>query len=113
MEVGFPNKDKIVVKEMGNEHPEARTGDLVVIITVKPDKLFTRKGDDLYIKKKISLIEALKGVEFNLDHLNEHKITIKTQKHKIITHNEIMRVPNLGMPHYKDSMSNGDLYVQF
>lgn len=24
-----------------------------------------------------------------------------------------MRIPNLGMHHYKDSLSNGDLYVVF
>jgi DnaJ-class molecular chaperone len=62
VEVGFPNKDKIIVKEHGNEHPDARAGDLVVIVTVKPTKAFVRKGDDLFITKKISLIEALSGV---------------------------------------------------
>lgn len=84
VECGFPNKDKIVIREKGNEHPEARTGDLVVIVTIKPDATYKRVKDDLYITKKISLIEALSGIAFNLEHINEHKITIKTKANKII-----------------------------
>ncbi len=113
VEVGFPAKGKIQIREKGNEHPDARTGDLIVVITVEDDKNFKRVNDDLYITKKIGLIDSLTGVKFNLEHLNDHKITIQTPENKIIKHKEILRVPNLGMPHYKDRMSNGDLYVEF
>ena len=70
-------------------------------------------GDDLIMNQKISLIEALKGFSLNIDHINDHKITIKTPKNKIIKHNEKMRIPSLGMHHYKDSLSNGDLVIIF
>lgn len=113
IEVGCPHKEKIVVKGKGNEHPEAQAGDLVVIVTIKENSKFERRGDDLYIKKKIGLIDALKGIKFNLEHINDHKITLQTPQGKILTHGETLRIPNLGMPHYKDSMSNGDLYVEF
>lgn len=66
----------MIVKGKGNEHPDYRSGDLVVIISVKPDKVFTRKKNDLYINKSISLIESLKGFSFNLKHLNDNDITI-------------------------------------
>lgn len=75
--------------------------------------MFIRKGDDLFLKKKIGLIDALTGCKFNIQHLNEHKITLQTPKGKVLTHKETMRIPNLGMPHYRDSMSNGDLFVEF
>jgi DnaJ-class molecular chaperone len=31
---GFPNKDKIVMEGMGNEHPDYLAGDFVVVVTV-------------------------------------------------------------------------------
>jgi len=41
-----------------------------VIVTVKPDSKFKRVKEDLYIVKKIGLIDSLSGLKFNLDHLN-------------------------------------------
>lgn len=43
---------------------------------VKEHSKYKRKENDLYIKKKIGLIDALSGVKFNLNHLNGHKITL-------------------------------------
>lgn len=80
---------------------------------MEEDKDFERVGNDLYMTKKVSLIEALKGFSFNLKHINDHTITIQTPKGKIITHNEKLKISGLGMHYYKDSLSNGDLYITF
>lgn len=48
-----------------------------------------------------------------MDHLNDRKITLQTKAGRILNHGETLRIPNLGMPLHKDSMSNGDLYVEF
>jgi len=111
--VGFPNKEKIVLEGKGNEHPDYLAGDLVVIITVKEDSVFKRVNNDLYITKNISLLESLSGFSFNIKLLNEQQITVKTQKDQIINHLQEMKVPNLGMPLYKDMYSNGDLFIVF
>lgn len=113
VEVGFPNQDKIVIHGKGNEHPDYKTGDLVVVLQVEKNSKFERVGDDLYLSKKVTLIEALRGFEFNIDHINDHSITIKTPSNKIIKHNEKLKIPSLGMHHYRDSLSNGDLYIIF
>lgn len=76
VEVGCPDKEKIVIRGKGNEHPEATAGDLIVVVSIKKHSVFERKRDDLYMKKKIGLIDALKGVKFNLEHLNDHKVTL-------------------------------------
>jgi DnaJ-class molecular chaperone len=68
--VGFPNKDKVELKGKGDEHPEYVSGDLVVIVTVVEDAVYKRVNNDLYITKKISLIEALAGFEFNMKHIS-------------------------------------------
>ena len=111
--VGIPDEEKLVVRGKGNEHFEYRTGDLVVVVKIKEHAIFRRVKNDLHIEKKISLIEALSGFAFNLDHLNTQKITIKTAAGDITTHKQVKMIPNLGMPHYKSSLSSGDLYVHF
>jgi len=111
--VGVPNEEKIFVKGKGNEHFEYRTGDLIVIVRIKEHPIFKRLKNDLHIEKKISLIEALSGFAFNIDHLTSHKITVKTTPGDIITHKQVKMVSNLGMPHYKSPLSHGDLYVTF
>jgi DnaJ family protein A protein 2 len=39
-------------------------GDLHVRIKIEPHKIFTRKGADLFMEKKITLLEALVGCSF-------------------------------------------------
>lgn len=111
--VGMLDKRVIKVDGKGNEHPEARTGDFHAHIYIKPHKVFKRKGNNLYLTQKVSLIEALQGFSFNLKLLNGLEVTINTPKGKIVTHKETMRIPNLGMPHLDNSMTQGDLFIEF
>ena len=46
-------------------------GDLHVKFKVKKHKLFERKGADLYLNKKITLLEALTGFTFNVKTLDK------------------------------------------
>lgn len=110
---GTPDDDKIVIKGKGNEHYEYRTGDLIIIVKIKANATYRRVRDDLHIEKTISLIESLSGFAFNLDHLNDQTITIKCPASHMVSHREVMRVPNLGMPHPKSPMTFGDLYISF
>lgn len=102
-----------MIKSKGNEHPDYLSGDLVVIVQVKPHDIFTRKKNDLHMKKKISLIESLTGFSFNLKLLNGRQVLIKQKAGTLLRHGDVMKVPNLGMHHYRDTMSNGDLYISF
>lgn len=34
IEPGFPNQEKVVIQGYGNEHPDYRTGDLVVVVQI-------------------------------------------------------------------------------
>lgn len=110
---GIPNKEKVVVSEKGNEHPEYRTGDLIVVVEIEEDKIFKRQKDDLVLEKSIGLIEALSGFSFNLDHMNGMTITITTNPGDVVQHLDTRRIPNLGMPRYRQMLSSGDLLVVF
>lgn len=58
---GTPNNYPIKIVGEGNEIPDALAGDLIFVTQEKEHKTFTRKGADLFIKKNITLLEALAG----------------------------------------------------
>lgn len=58
--------------------PGIMAGDLYVKILIKPHAVFKRKGADLYIEKKITLLEALSGVYFEVKHLDNSILKIAT-----------------------------------
>ena len=110
---GISNGEKIPVKGKGNEHYEYRTGDLIIVIEIKPHAIFKRNKSDLIIEQKISLIESLSGFSFNINHLNGTKITIQTENKEIIQHLQTKKVANMGMPHNKSVINCGDLFIVF
>merc|ERR1712084_171959 len=66
---GIPDEKDILFAGEGNEMPGAMAGDLHVIVKTKKHPIFERKGADLFMNKKISLLEALCGVNFKVKHL--------------------------------------------
>lgn len=48
-----------------------------------------------------------------IEHLDGKKYTIATAPGEVLTNQELKTVKNLGMPFYKDSMSHGNLFIQF
>lgn len=82
--VGFPNKDNIIIEGKGNEHPDYLAGDLVVVVQVHEDPLYKRINNDLYMTKKISLLESLAGFSYNHKHINDLLITIQNPTGKSI-----------------------------
>lgn len=110
---GVPDNEKVVVRGKGNEHPEYRAGDLVVVVQIEPHQLFRRSKDDLIIEQSVALIEALAGFEFTIHHLNGSDINVKTAPGDIVQHKSARRVADLGMPKHKQSFSFGDLIIVF
>ena len=63
-------------------------GDVVFIVEIEKHPIFERKGADLFYKKKISLLEALTGFNFQLEHLDKAKFTVATAPGEIIAHSK-------------------------
>jgi DnaJ homolog subfamily A member 2 len=81
---GSPDGHKVVFREMADEHPDADAGDVVFVLKQQEHADFKRKGADLYIERKISLVEALCGFQIELTHLDGRKLLIKTQPGEIV-----------------------------
>merc|ERR1719162_2222188 len=81
---GSPDAHKIQFREMADEHPDADAGDVVFVVKQEEHKIFKRRGADLFIERKISLVEALCGFEMEVTHLDGRKLLIKSAPGDIV-----------------------------
>merc|ERR1719359_2456566 len=75
---GSPDGHKVIFREMADEHPDADTGDVIFLLKQQEHADFKRRGADLFIERKISLVEALCGFEMEIPHLDGRKLIIKS-----------------------------------
>ena len=57
---------------------------MIVVIKIRPNKIFSRKGADLYMDKEITLLEALTGVNFIIMHLDGRTVRITGKEGEVI-----------------------------
>lgn len=86
---------------------------MIIEIQIVRDKVFKRKGADLYIEREITLFEAFAGFKFELTHLDGRQVLISSPPNKIIGNNETMCVEELGMPFFKRNFKYGNLFIIF
>jgi curved DNA-binding protein len=82
--------------------------DLYLIVDVKDDKRFERRGDDLHTTATVSVFTAILGGEADVETLNgkvKLNIPAGTQPE------QVFRLSGRGMPHVKNTNEKGDLYV--
>lgn len=86
---------------------------MIAVVKIRPNKIYTRKGADLYYDKEISLLEALTNVDFTIMHLDGRMIRIQNEAGKVIKPNSIMTCEGLGMPFHKTPYKFGNLFIKF
>jgi len=85
-----------------------RFQDFILYIDVKPDKLFQRDGNDVYVIQNISIKQAILGDDINVPTLDgDLKIRIKpgTQSHTLV------RLQGKGSPDV-NGFGRGDFYIR-
>ena len=75
---GAPDGHKLTFYEMGDEIPDGAAGDVHIVLDVQEHDEFKRKGCDLYLHRKISLVEALCGFQMEVAHLDGRKLLVST-----------------------------------
>jgi len=75
---GSKDGQKITFHNKADEIPDGDAGDVVFVLKEKPHDVFKRHGADLYVQKKISLVEALCGFTMELTKLDGRTLVIKT-----------------------------------
>ena len=65
---GVDNGSKIRVASKGNEGPwGGPPGDLYIVINVTPHPVFTRKGDNIYSRVPVTIVEAALGAKVTVE----------------------------------------------
>ena len=105
---GIDNGKSIIIHGEGNAGESGGpAGDLQLVVTIKPHKLFTRKGADMFVDVPISFVQAALGAEIDVPTLDKpikYKIPEGTQP------GDQFRIRGMGIPYIR-SNNKGDLYV--
>jgi DnaJ-class molecular chaperone len=111
IEKGMKDGDAITFEMMGEQRPKQIPGDVVFKLKQQKHKVFTRRGNDLTIKDKITLRQSLLGFEKTFKHLDGHEVKIR--RDGVTMPGAVMKVKDEGMPKKDDTSSYGDLYIEF
>lgn len=114
IEKGMKHGEKITFSEEGDQHPETTPGDVVVILKKKRHSLFKRTPDGchLILSKNISLVEALTGFRFNMTHLDDRVLEVKSRPNVVYTTGTVEALREEGMPLRGDVTTHGHLYIK-
>jgi len=109
------HSQKITFPGEADEGPDSTPGDVVVVIQQREHSSFKRDGQNLFMRKTISLVEALTGFEFTVEHLDGRKLLVSTKSPDAVTvvkPGDFKVIREEGMPLWKRG-TKGDLYVEF
>lgn len=110
IERGMAGGDSVTFKGMGEQQPNMIPGDVVLKVTERPHKVFTRIGNNLNAEVNITLKEALLGFERTIVHLDKRQIVVGMTG--ITAPFAVMRVEGEGMPARGDPTNRGDLFIK-
>ena len=97
--------DKLVIPGEAHEDVDCDgCGDLLLQLNVRHHNIFTRKENNLYMKRKITLSEALCGCDIAFTHLDNRKIIVNT--------GDIIN-PETKKKIVGEGLNNGDLVIEF
>jgi len=96
-----------------DEVPDVTPGDVIVEISVEKHSKFMRKGADLVYRTELTLIQALTGTEFVLEHLDKKKIKLSTKPGEVISPGVFKTCKELGLPFFEQPYRYGNLYIDF
>jgi DnaJ family protein B protein 11 len=110
VEPGMVEGQEIRFFEEGEPLVDGEPGDLKFKIRTLPHAVFKRAGNDLYMDKTISLVDALTGFKHELEHLDGHKVVLESNR--VTRPGDVQFIEGEGMPIY-DSASRGQLQVKY
>ncbi len=103
---GIEEGMNLLIKGKGNVYSNGVRGDISIVIQITNTTPFRRVGNDLYLKKQVTLKEALCGFQFQFVHLNG-KTMVMNNTTTIIFSGAKKNINGLGMT------TAGSLIVEF
>jgi len=110
---GMMDGERITFRGEGDQQPGVETGDVVIVVQQLPHDQYTRKGDNLYMKFKIGLTEALCGFKIPVKHLDNRELLVSNPQGKVVIPGSTQFIMSEGMPRHRDPTEKGHLFVEF
>lgn len=112
---GSHEGEKKVFHGEGHHEPGISPGNLIFVFKEKEvaDCPFHRRGNDLIYQKEITLLEALTGYEFVINHFDDRALLVKSQQGDIIKPDDIRVINGEGMPIGGNIFHKGFLFIHF
>jgi len=110
---GMGHGQKVVLHQEADQEPGVTPGNIVFVIHQLPHNIFERRGNDLFIKQKITLKEALCGTILYIQHLDGRVLHIKSKPGEVILQGPTKCVIGEGMPKHKKIFQKGRLFIDF
>jgi curved DNA-binding protein len=105
---GAQTGTKVRLKGVGPVGPDGQKSDIYLVVQVKPDARFERKGNDLYTEASTDLYNAVLGGQLRVKTLSgEVMLTIPAGTQP----GQKFRLSGRGMPRLRSPETHGDLYV--
>ena len=110
---GMQDGQKITFSGESNQSYNCETGDFVVVLKQIEHDVFTRHENDLYMKYKINLTEALCGFKIMIEHLDGRHLIVNNPAGEVLAPGSSRCISKEGMPIYKNPFEKGNLYIKF
>ncbi|KAI2648270.1 hypothetical protein H4Q32_018319 [Labeo rohita] len=110
---GMKDGQKITFHGEGDQEPGLEPGDVIIVLDIKEHPVFQRQDDNLIMKMKIKLVEALCGFKKTIRTLDNRMLLINSPPGQVIKPNDLKCIRNEGMPVYRDPYEKGLLIIRF
>jgi molecular chaperone DnaJ len=105
---GIDNGSQLRLQGEGESGPGG-TGDLYVVVHIRPHHRFHRRNSDLYMVENISFLDAALGVKIDIETLGGEVDTLKIPEGT--QYGDIFKLKKKGMPSIRGN-GYGDLFVE-
>jgi len=92
--------------------PNTLPGDVVVVLQQSEHPTFRRDGLHLFVKRTVSLLEALTGFSFTVTHLDGRVLRVSSEPGMVVKPGQVKCVRDEGMPQPSNPYVRGNLYVE-
>uniref|UniRef100_A0A182W4T3 J domain-containing protein n=1 Tax=Anopheles minimus TaxID=112268 RepID=A0A182W4T3_9DIPT len=110
---GMVDEQRIVLEGEGDQEPDHRPGDVVLVLEEKPHPVFKRNELDLLVHVQLQMAEALCGFRKVIKTLDGRDIFIQTYPGEVVKNFSTRCVMGEGMPMLNAPLEKGRLIIQF
>ncbi|XP_065913503.1 dnaJ homolog subfamily A member 2-like isoform X2 [Dysidea avara] len=110
---GMKNEQKIPFRNQADQMLDMEAGDVIVLLQITDHPDFKREGNDLFMTKKITLVEALCGFTMYITHLDKRVLQVNCPQGMVIEPLCVRGIKEEGLPVYRHPDVKGNLYITF